>query len=203
MSNLLFKRKKPGTCLCGCCGDIAVVANSRNWHGDTLCAKDKHWNSGIVFPDPSLSVAIEPKSKGDEDKLGSALARLAEEDPTIKVEKNLETRELILKGIGETHLEILQEKLQRKFGVAVNTRVPRVPYRETIRKEIKVEGKHKKQSGGHGQYGHVWITMEPTDQGEFEFAEHVFGGAVPKNYFRQLRRVSGKRCLKEYLPVTR
>jgi elongation factor G len=166
-------------------GDIAVVAKLQEiGTGDTLCAKDKQLElPGIVFPDPSLSVAIEPKSKGDEDKLGSALARLAEEDPTIKVEKNLETRELILKGIGETHLEILQEKLQRKFGVAVNTRVPRVPYRETIRKEIKVEGKHKKQSGGHGQYGHVWITMEPTDQGEFEFAEHVFGGAVPKNYF--------------------
>lgn len=166
-------------------GDIAVVAKLQEiGTGDTLCAKDKQLElPGIVFPDPSLSVAVEPKSKGDEDKLGSALARLAEEDPTIKVEKNLETRELILKGIGETHLEILQEKLLRKFGVAVNTRVPKVPYRETIRKQVKVEGKHKKQSGGHGQYGHVWITMEPTDQGAFEFAEQVFGGAVPKNYF--------------------
>jgi elongation factor G len=166
-------------------GDIAVVAKVQDLNtGDTLCAKDKQVElPGIVFPDPSLSVAVEPKSKGDEDKLGSALVRLSEEDPTIKIEKNLETRELILNGIGETQLDILQEKLQRKFGVGVVMRVPTVPYRETIRKQVKVEGKHKKQSGGHGQYGHVWITMEPTESGEFEFAEQVFGGAVPKNYF--------------------
>ncbi|MDD2234567.1 MAG: elongation factor G [Desulfitobacteriaceae bacterium] len=166
-------------------GDIAVVAKLQEiGTGDTLCAKDKKLElPGIVFPEPSLNVAIEPKSKGDEDKLGSTLARLVEEDPTIQVEKNPETRELILKGIGETHLEILREKLSRKFGVGVNTRVPKVPYRETIRKQVKVEGKHKKQSGGHGQYGHVWITMEPLADGEFEFTEQVFGGAVPKNYF--------------------
>lgn len=188
-------------------GDIAVVAKLQEiGTGNTLCAKDKQLElPGIVFPDPSLSVAVEPKSKGDEDKLGSALARLAEEDPTIKVEKNLETRELILKGIGETHLEILQEKLQRKFGVGVNTRVPKVPYRETIHKQVKVEGKHKKQSGGHGQYGHVWITMEPSTTGEFEFTEQVFGGAVPKNYFpaveKGIREAMSEGILAGY-PVT-
>ncbi|MFZ3372624.1 MAG: elongation factor G, partial [Desulfitobacteriaceae bacterium] len=159
----------------------------------------------IIFPEPTLNVAIEPKSKGDEDKLGSALARLAEEDPTIKVEKNLETRELILKGIGEMHLEIMQEKLLRKFGVAVIVRVPRVPYRETIRKQVKVEGKHKKQSGGHGQYGHVWITMEPLNNGDFEFSEHVFGGSVPKQYFpaveKGIREAMAEGILAGY-PVT-
>lgn len=188
-------------------GDIAVVAKLQEiGTGNTLCAKDKQLElPGIIFPDPSLGVAVEPKSKGDEDKLGSALARLAEEDPTIKVEKNLETRELILKGIGETHLEILQEKLQRKFGVGVNTRVPKVPYRETIHKQVKVEGKHKKQSGGHGQYGHVWITMEPLADGEFEFTEQVFGGAVPKNYFpaveKGIREAMSEGILAGY-PVT-
>ena len=188
-------------------GDLAVVAKLQDiGTGDTLCAKEHQLKlPGIVFPDPALNVAIEPKSKGDEDKLGSALARLAEEDPTIKVEKNIETRELILKGIGEMHLDILQEKLLRKFGVAVIVRVPRVPYRETIRKQVKVEGKHKKQSGGHGQYGHVWITMEPLDNGDFEFTEHVFGGSVPKQYFpaveKGIREAMAEGILAGY-PVT-
>lgn len=166
-------------------GDIAVVAKLQEVAtGDTLCGKD---NSVVLprieFPEPNLAVAIEPKSKGDEDKLGSAMARMAEEDPTIRIGKNTETKELILTGLGEMHLEILQEKLTRKFGVAVNVRVPRVPYRETIRKPVKVEGKHKKQSGGHGQYGHVWLNIEPLISKDFEFTEEVFGGAVPKQYF--------------------
>lgn len=166
-------------------GDIAVVAKLQEvGTGDTLCAKDKPVElEGIDFPAPNLSVAIEPKSKGDEDKLSNALQRLTEEDPTISVGKNTETKELILTGLGEMHLEILQEKLARKFGVTVNVKVPRVPYRETIKKMVQVEGKHKKQSGGHGQYGHVWIRMEPLEGGEFEFTEEVFGGAVPRQYF--------------------
>lgn len=166
-------------------GDIAVVAKLQEiGTGETLCAKEKPIElEGIDFPDPNLAVAIEPKSKGDEDKLSNTLQRLTEEDPTIKVGKNTETKELILTGLGEMHLEILQEKLSRKFGVAVNMHVPRVPYRETIKKAVQVEGKHKKQSGGHGQYGHVWIKMEPIENGDFEFTEEVFGGAVPKQYF--------------------
>ncbi len=166
-------------------GDIGVVAKFQEVGiGDTLCSKDQPVElPGTDFPVPALSVAIEPKSKGDEDKLGTALARLTEEDPTIRVGKNTETKELILTGLGEMHLEILVEKLARKFGVGVNMKVPRVPYRETIRKAVKVEGKHKKQSGGHGQYGHVWINLEPLDGKDFEFTEEVFGGAVPKQYF--------------------
>ncbi|HVJ48713.1 elongation factor G [Desulfitobacterium sp.] len=166
-------------------GDVAVVAKLQEvGTGETLCAKEKPVQlRGIDFPEPRLAVTIEPKSKGDEDKLGSALARLIEEDPSMRTKKNTETKELLLLGMGEMHLEILMEKLQRKFGVAVNTRVPKVPYRETIRKPVKVEGKHKKQSGGHGQFGHVWLTLEPLNDGEFEFAEEVFGGSVPKQYF--------------------
>lgn len=166
-------------------GDIAMLAKLQEaGTGDTLCTKEHPLElPGIDFPEPALSVAIEPKSKGDEDKLGSALARLAEEDPTIKIGKNTETREMILTGLGEMHLEILMEKLTRKFGVGVKTKVPRVPYRETVRKPVKVEGKHKKQSGGHGQYGHVWLSIEPLTSGDFQFTEQVFGGAVPKQYF--------------------
>ncbi|AGA69493.1 translation elongation factor 2 (EF-2/EF-G) [Desulfitobacterium dichloroeliminans LMG P-21439] len=166
-------------------GDIAVIAKLQDAAtGDTLCSKDDPVQlKGIDFSIPRLPVAIAPKSKGDEDKLGNALVRLTEEDPTMRVEKNIETKELILYGMGEMHVEILMEKLQRKFGVGVEMKVPRVPYRETIRKSVKVEGKHKKQSGGHGQYGHVWLNLEPITDDEFVFSEEVFGGAVPRQYF--------------------
>lgn len=165
-------------------GDIAVVAKLQEVRtGDTLCGKDNPVKlEGIDLPVSTLSVAIEPKTKGDEDKLGSAMARLTEEDPTIVISKNTETKEMILTGLGEMQLEIFLEKLTRKFGVAVTMKVPRIPYRETIRKEVKVEGKHKKQTGGHGQYGHVWINLEPLEGKEFEFAESIFGGSVPKQY---------------------
>jgi elongation factor G len=106
-----------------------------------------------------------------------------EEDPTLKVEKNIETKETILKGMGDLHLEIITERMKAKFGVEVEMRTPKVPYRETIRGTIKIQGKHKKQSGGAGQYGDVWLTLEPLADAEFEFHETVFGGAVPKNYF--------------------
>jgi len=165
-------------------GDIAVIAKLQEVKtGDTICGKEHPLElQGIDFPEPTLSVAVEPKTKGDEDKLGSALARLIEEDPTMRISKNAETKELILTGLGEMQLEILQEKLTRKFGVDVTLKVPRVPYRETIRKAVKVEGKHKKQTGGHGQYGHVWINLEPCEGSDFEFAESIFGGSVPKQY---------------------
>jgi len=174
--------------------------------GDTLSGKDHPVElQGIDFPVPTLSVAIGAKTKGDEDKLGSALARLADEDPTIKISKNTETKELLLTGLGEMHLEIYLEKLTRKFGVAVSMKVPRVPYRETIRKAVKVEGKHKKQTGGHGQYGHVWINLEPSGDKEFEFTEAIFGGSVPKQYIpaveKGVREAMGEGILAGY-PVT-
>jgi elongation factor G len=164
-------------------GDMAVMVKLQDTGtGDTLCNKDnKVVLEGIDFPKPTLSVAIEPKSKGDEDKLGSAFSKLLEEDPTVTVEKNTETKQTILSGMGEMHLDIVIDKLKRRYGVDVVMKSPRVPYRETIRSEVKVEGKHKKQTGGHGQYGHVWIRMEPTEE-EFGFTEELFGGSVPKNY---------------------
>ncbi len=166
-------------------GDIAAIAKLQDTStGDTLTGKDKPASlEGVEFPEPCLTVAIEPKSKGDEDKLGSALARLVEEDPSIAIGKNTETREMLLTGLGEMHLEIVLEKLARKFGVGVNMHMPKIPYRETLRKMVQVEGKHKKQSGGHGQYGHVWLKIEPLDGKDFEFSEEIFGGSVPRQYF--------------------
>lgn len=165
-------------------GDIAALAKlTESTTGDTLCRKDNPVIlEGIDFPEPRLSVAIEPKSKGDEDKLGTAINRLMEEDPSIRWSKNVETRQTLLTGMGETHLDIILERLQRKFGVEVFTKEPAVPYRETIKGTVKVEGKHKKQTGGHGQYGHVWLEMSPNYESDFEFTESIFGGAVPKQY---------------------
>lgn len=187
-------------------GDIAAVSKLQETStGDTLCRKDKKIIlKGIDFPTPTLSVAIEPKSKGDEDKLSNALSRVLEEDPTLKLEKNVETKETILTGMGETHLDIVLERLQQKFGVEITSRPPRIPYRETIRSTVQQEGKYKKQTGGRGQYGHVWLTLEPSDQ-EFEFEEKIFGGAVPKQYVpaveKGLREAIAEGVLAGY-PVT-
>ncbi|MCG9967644.1 elongation factor G [Pelotomaculum terephthalicicum JT] len=166
-------------------GDLAVVVKLQDTAtGDTLCDKDKPVVlEGIDFPVPTLSVAIAPKSKNDEDKLGDALNKLLEEDPTMKVEKNTETKQTLITGMGELHINIMIERLKRKFGVDVVTNDAKVPYRETIRAKVEVEGKHKKQSGGRGQYGHVWIRFEPNPEEDFVFEEDVFGGSVPRNYF--------------------
>lgn len=166
-------------------GDIGAVAKlSVTGTGDSLTVKaNPVIIEPIQFPEPTLNMAIEPKSKGDEDKLSGALQRLLEEDPTIRIEKNTETRQTIMKSMGDTHVDIVLEKLSRKFGVDVISKEMRIPYRETIRGTVEAEGKHKKQTGGHGQYGHVWIKFEPTEDGEFVFAENVFGGSVPRNYF--------------------
>ncbi len=165
-------------------GDIVCIAKlADTTTGDTLGIKDKiALLDGVTFPAPTFSVAVKAKSRNDEDKVGTALTRLVEEDPTLTVEKNTETKETILTGMGETHLDIIIERMLKKFGVEVSTSTPRVPYRETIRGTAEYEYKHKKQSGGHGQYGHVKLRFEPYPDGEFEFAETIFGGAVPKNY---------------------
>ena len=167
-------------------GDIGALTKLQTTNtGDTLTQKAKPVTlAGIDFPIPTLSIAIQPKSKGDEDKLGLAISRLLEEDPTLRYSKNIETNQAVMTGMGEMHLDIVLERLKLKFGVDVEQIELKVPYHETIRgKSVKVEGKHKKQSGGHGQYGHVFIDVEPLQEGEFEFTETVFGGSVPRNYF--------------------
>ncbi len=167
------------------CGDMAVVVKLQDTGtGDTLCDKDKHVVlEGIDFPTPTLTVAISPKSKNDEDKLGDAISKLLEEDQTMRVEKNTEIKQTLLTGMGELHINIMVEKLKRRYGVDVLLADPKVPYRETIRSKVEVEGKHKKQSGGRGQYGHVWIRFEPNPEEDFVFTEEVFGGSVPRQYF--------------------
>ncbi|MBE7037460.1 MAG: elongation factor G [Ruminococcaceae bacterium] len=151
---------------------------------DTLCSpKMPVVLEKIEFPEPVLSLAVLPKAKGDEEKISSGLNKLLEEDPTFKVIQNKETHQTIVAGTGEQHLNIITTKLQTKFGVGVDLVEPKIAYRETIKKKVKVEGKHKKQSGGHGQYGHVWIEFEPCDSETLVFEEKIFGGSVPKNFF--------------------
>ena len=166
-------------------GDILVIAKLQDTStGDTFADKDKPVVfEPIAFPKPMFTVAVEPKNKGDEDKLGNAIARLADEDPTFKYVKDTETHQLLVSGMGELHLDIIAERMKRKFGVEVKLVDPKVPYRETIRASVKSEGKHKKQTGGRGQYGHVWLQLDPLPPGGgFEFVDAIFGGAVPNNY---------------------
>ena len=181
-------------------GDIAAVAKLQfTTTGDTLCdANNPVVFDPIQFPAPSISMAIEPKAKGDEDKIGSGLQRLVEEDPTLKVEKNTETKQTLISGMGEQHLEVVTKKLQNKFGVEVVLKDPKIPFRETIRKSAKAEGKHKKQSGGHGQYGHVWIEFEPILDGsaDFEFVDKIVGGVVPRQYIPAVEK-GLRECIEE------
>lgn len=167
-------------------GDIGAVSKLMyTYTGDTLCEKSYPVKfQGFEFPLPNLSMAVLPKSKGDEDKISNGLNRLKEEDPTIIVERDIENAEVILKGLGETHIEVIASKLKSKFGADVLLRNPKIPYRETIKNISDVEGKHKKQSGGHGQYGDVFIKFEPRADGENElmFVDEVVGGSVPRQY---------------------
>lgn len=166
-------------------GDIGAITKlSVTVTGDTLCDPKR-----IVtfeqpeFPAPCLSMAILLKNKGDESKIAQSLQRLMEEDPTMGYFNNTETKQQILSGLGEQHLDVILSKLKNKFGIEVTLTKPRVAYRETIRKKVEVQGRHKKQTGGHGQFGDVWIRFEPCDSDNLVFAEEVFGGAVPKGFF--------------------
>ena len=166
-------------------GDIVAIAKLQNTQtSNTLTVKGQSVPelAPIKFPAPNLTFALSPKSRDDDDKMSNALGRLLEEDPTLTLEKNAETHETLLSGVGETHLEVVAERFKNKFGVDVVLKPAQIPYRETIKKKVEVQGKHKKQSGGAGQYGDVWLRIEPCEE-EFVFAEEVFGGAVPKNYF--------------------
>ena len=150
--------------------------------GDVLYTATAPEIEAVEFQNPTLSQAVYAIKKGDEEKINAGLIRLMEEDPTISYITDKETKEQILSGLGEQHLDVIKSKLKAKFGVDIELRSPKVAYRETIRKKVKVQGKHKKQSGGHGQFGDVWIEFEPTEE-EFIFEEKIFGGSVPKNFF--------------------
>ncbi len=167
-------------------GDIGAVVGLKNTTtGDTLCDE----NNPLIlermeFPEPVIEEAVEPKSKADQEKMGIALQKLAEEDPTFKVHTNIETGQTIIAGVGELHLDIIVDRMRREFGVQVNVGKPQVGYRETIRQTAECEGKYIKQSGGRGQYGHVWIRFEPNPGKGFEFVDAVVGGSVPREYIR-------------------
>lgn len=166
-------------------GDIGVIPKLTYVNtGDTLCAPSRKVTlDSIQYPVPEMSMAIVPKNKGDEDKIAQGILRLVEEDPSIGFVNNAETHEMVLSGMGEQHLDVIVSKLKAKFGAEITLRSPRVPYRETIRKTVSVQGRHKKQTGGHGQFGDVWIEFSPCDCDGLEFAERVVGGSVPKGFF--------------------
>ena len=166
-------------------GDIGAITKlAEAQTGDTLCdARRVVSLRKTEFPKPCMSMAMYAKGKNDDSKTASSIARLMEEDATISYEMNKETKQQLLSGLGEQHLDVIVSKLKQKFGIDLGLETPRVPYRETIRKKVKVQGKHKKQSGGHGQYGDVWVEFEPTDSEEMVFEENVFGGSVPRNFF--------------------
>jgi elongation factor G len=186
---LVGKKQKPAGFVS--VGDIAAVAKLKEaTTGDTLCDE----KSAIVYPSvgqpsPVISFSLHPKSKGDEDKLNTSLARLMEEDLTIHYSRDDQTREFILSGMGQIHLEVVAGKMKRKFGVDVELREPKVPYKETIKGTAKVQGKYKRQSGGRGQYGDTWLELEPLPKGSgFEFADKIVGGVIPKNYIPSVEK---------------
>jgi elongation factor G len=166
-------------------GDIGAVGKLALTHtGETLCDENHQLTlAPIEFVKPSYSAAVNPKTKADLDKLGQALHRIVEEDPTLQLGRDSVTGESLLSGLGEPHVQIALERMTRRYGVNVELGLPRVQYRETISAKANSEYKHKKQTGGAGQYGHVFLELEPLEDGDFEFAERVVGGAVPRNFF--------------------
>ncbi len=170
-------------------GDIVIASKIDANTSETLCAASNVIRfAEIEFAKPCYSMAVKAKAQGDEAKISAGIQRILEEDPTLTYIQDDNTKEQILSGFGEQHLEVTASKLKGKFGVDIALSVPKIAYRETIRKKVKVEGKHKKQSGGHGQYGHVWIEFEPCVSDTLVFEEKVFGGAVPKNFFPAVQK---------------
>jgi elongation factor G len=172
-------------------GDIAACIGMKEvTTGETLCdPANPIILVRMVFPEPVIHVAVEPKTKVDQEKMGLALGRLAAEDPSFRVHTDEESGQTIISGMGELHLEILVDRMRREFGVEANVGAPQVAYREAIRKSVEVEGKFVKQSGGRGQYGHVWLKMEPNEAGKgFEFVDAIKGGTVPREYIPAVRK---------------
>ncbi len=185
-SNAFFlegKNQKPAEILVP--GDIAVLAKLKETAtGDTICnEKAPILFDKLEIPPPIMSFAIEPKSRGDEDKIVSSIHRLTEEDPTLNFRREEQTKEMILSGMGQVHIEVAVEKMKRKFGVEVNLKIPKVPYKETIKGKTNVQGRYKKQSGGRGQFGDCWLDIEPLPRGGgFEFVDKIVGGVIPQQY---------------------
>jgi elongation factor G len=174
-------------------GDIAAAVGLKDvTTGDTLCAQDKPIVlERMEFPEPVISVAVEPKSKADQEKMGIALSKLAQEDPSFRVKTDEETGQTIISGMGELHLDIIVDRMRREFSVEANIGKPQVAYREAIRNTSEIEGKFVRQSGGRGQYGHVWIKFEPGEDADaegLEFVNEIVGGVVPKEYIPAVQK---------------
>jgi elongation factor G len=172
-------------------GDIAAAVGLKDaTTGDSICDPSKPIIlERMEFPEPVISQAVEPKTKSDQEKMGIALGRLAQEDPSFRVKTDEESGQTIISGMGELHLEILVDRMKREFGVEANIGKPQVAYREAIKQTVDIEGKFVKQSGGKGQYGHVWLKMEPSEQGQgFEFVDAIKGGVVPKDYIPAVQK---------------
>ncbi len=183
-------------------GSIVAVAKLKDTTtGDSLCDDSRKVKFDCPEPLPTLiSFAVRAKSKGDEDKVFSSLTKLLEEDPALKLDRNAETKEILLSGLGQVHIETTLERMKRKFNVEVQLETPKIPYRETIKKKVRVQGKHKKQTGGHGQYGDCWIQMEPLPRGNgFEFVDAIVGGAIPKTYIPAVEKGILESCQKGVL----
>ncbi|MCY4637433.1 MAG: elongation factor G [Acidobacteria bacterium] len=183
-------------------GDLGAVAKLKETHtNDTLGEKGNPVRfAPIAFAEPVLSYAIEPKSRGDEEKISGALQRLREEDPTIQYTRDPQTRQLLLSGQGQVHIEVTVAKLKRRFGVGVNVKLPRIPYRETIMAATEAHGRHKKQSGGHGQFGDCKIRVEPLPRGEdFAFVDEIFGGSIPRQFIPAVEKGIQEARVKGYL----
>jgi elongation factor G len=183
-------------------GDIGAVAKLKDTYtGDTIAAKDHQITFDFMhYPEAAIAFAVEPKARGDEDKLGAAIHRIIEEDPTIKFERDAMTKEFLISGQGQLHVEIVVAKLKKKYNVDVVLHPPKVPYRETITKPADAHGRHKKQSGGHGQFADCKITMEPLTRGaDFEFVDEIFGGAIPRQYIPAVEKGIQDARLKGFL----
>jgi elongation factor G len=180
-------------------GEIGVVAKLKETlTGDTLCEEAHPFElPRIEFPEPAISFAIQPKTRGDEDKISNALARIAEEDPTVHYHFDPETKQLLVSGVGSMHVEMVVERMKRKYNVDVNLLPPRIPYKETVKGRAEGQGKYKKQTGGRGQYGDTWIRVEPLPRGGgFEFVDDIFGGAVPRNFIPSVEK-GVRDCMKK------
>ena len=180
-------------------GEIGVAQKLKETlTGDTLCDEAQPFElPRIVFPEPAISFAIQPKTRGDEDKISNALARIAEEDPTVHYHFDAETKQLLVSGVGSLHVEMVVERMKRKYNVDVNLLPPRIPYKETVKGRAEGQGKYKKQTGWRGQYGDVWLRVEPLARGAgFEFVDDIFGGAVPRNYIPSVEK-GVRECMKK------
>ncbi|MEN6309928.1 MAG: elongation factor G [Acidobacteriota bacterium] len=172
-------------------GDIAATAKLKvTSTGDSICAKGAGIQfPALVFPEPSISFAIEPKTRADEDRISQATHRITEEDPTVRIERDPDTAQLLISGNGELHVRIITERLKKRYNVDVDLKPPKISYKETIKGRADVQGRHKKQTGGRGQFGDVWIKMEPLPRGkDFEFEDKVFGGAIPRNFIPSVEK---------------